>query len=132
MVKDMKKPAEPVGMRVYIWQSIAVDNLLADRGGFEPPIRFERIHAFQACAFNRSATCPFSLQPAILALTGQRQHTLNITGNCVDFEVDPLTDCEVLQGRDSNRMWNQINAELCSTRQILDAVDCQTDTIDRN
>ncbi len=31
---------------------------MADRGGFEPPIRYERIHAFQACAFNRSATCP--------------------------------------------------------------------------
>ena len=58
MVKDMKKPAEPVSMRVYIWQSIAVDNLLAGRGGFEPPIRYKRIHAFQACAFNRSATCP--------------------------------------------------------------------------
>src|SRR5690606_18936846 len=31
---------------------------MADRGGFEPPIRYERIHAFQACAFNHSATCP--------------------------------------------------------------------------
>src|SRR5690606_13300353 len=31
---------------------------LADRGGFEPPIRLSRIHAFQACAFNHSATCP--------------------------------------------------------------------------
>src|SRR5690606_40284616 len=31
---------------------------LADRGAFEPPIRYSRIHAFQACAFNHSATCP--------------------------------------------------------------------------
>src|SRR3546814_1549214 len=36
----------------------ALEELLADRGGFEPPIRYSRIHAFQACAFNRSATCP--------------------------------------------------------------------------
>ena len=56
---------------------MGLDNL-ADRGGFEPPIRYERIHAFQACAFNRSATCPFSLQPAILALTGKRQHSLSL------------------------------------------------------
>ena len=34
------------------------NGLVADRGGFEPPIRYERIHAFQACAFNHSATCP--------------------------------------------------------------------------
>lgn len=38
------------------WNQIEI--VLADRGGFEPPIRYERIHAFQACAFNRSATCP--------------------------------------------------------------------------
>ena len=63
---------------------------MADRGGFEPPIRFERIHAFQACAFNRSATCPFSLQPAILALTGKRQHPLDITRNRINLEIDPL------------------------------------------
>ena len=34
------------------------EEFLADRGGFEPPIRLSRIHAFQACAFNHSATCP--------------------------------------------------------------------------
>ena len=31
---------------------------LAERAGFEPAIRFNPIHAFQACAFNRSATSP--------------------------------------------------------------------------
>src|SRR5690606_17938770 len=36
----------------------ALENSVADRGGFEPPIRYSRIHAFQACAFNHSATCP--------------------------------------------------------------------------
>ena len=33
---------------------------MADEGGFEPPIRFWRIHTFQACAFNHSATRPYS------------------------------------------------------------------------
>ena len=28
--------------------------------GFEPSIRYERIHAFQACALNHSATPPFN------------------------------------------------------------------------
>ena len=31
---------------------------LAEREGFEPSIRFCRIHTFQACAFDRSATSP--------------------------------------------------------------------------
>ena len=32
--------------------------LNAERGGFEPPVRAKRTHAFQACAFDRSATSP--------------------------------------------------------------------------
>src|SRR6185369_10174313 len=35
---------------------------LAERVGFEPTIRC-RIHAFQACAFCRSATSPWSFPP---------------------------------------------------------------------
>ena len=31
---------------------------LAEREGFEPSIRGYRIHTFQACAFNHSATSP--------------------------------------------------------------------------
>tara|TARA_B100000767_G_C19769289_1_gene539143 strand:+ start:3582 stop:3827 length:246 start_codon:yes stop_codon:yes gene_type:complete len=31
--------------------------LNAERGGFEPPLRFRK-HAFQACAFSHSATSP--------------------------------------------------------------------------
>src|SRR4051812_35540386 len=31
---------------------------LAERGGFEPPIGYEPIHAFQACDFNHSSTSP--------------------------------------------------------------------------
>ena len=32
----------------------------AERGGFEPPIPFWGIHAFQACAFSHSAISPYS------------------------------------------------------------------------
>ena len=31
---------------------------VAERGGFEPPIPFWSIHAFQACALNHSAISP--------------------------------------------------------------------------
>jgi hypothetical protein len=48
---------------------------MADRGGFEPPIRYERIHAFQACAFNHSATCPIRL----MSTTHKRKHE-SLTG----------------------------------------------------
>src|SRR5690554_2290421 len=34
-------------------------NALAERKGFEPSIRFWRIHTFQACAFDHSATSLF-------------------------------------------------------------------------
>ena len=30
----------------------------AERGGFEPPKRFWRLHAFQACLFNHSSISP--------------------------------------------------------------------------
>src|SRR5690625_2794917 len=60
-IQTTKKPAMRLNMRVSILLSIVVDVSLADREGFEPSIRYERIHAFQACAFNHSATCPFCM-----------------------------------------------------------------------
>ncbi len=33
---------------------------MAERGGFEPPIR-RRIHEFQSCAFDHSATSPLNV-----------------------------------------------------------------------
>ena len=32
--------------------------LIAERGGFEPPKRFRRLHAFQACLFSHSSISP--------------------------------------------------------------------------
>ena len=85
----------------------SIIDLLADRGGFEPPIRYERIHAFQACAFNRSATCPkrvrqalttqglkfnrdwlikyFDLVSAVLRRSFVLQDALHVACNGVDF-----------------------------------------------
>jgi hypothetical protein len=40
------------------FQSFSVEKEVAVRQGFEPWIRGYRIHAFQACAFNHSATSP--------------------------------------------------------------------------
>ena len=33
----------------------------AERVGFEPTVRYERTHAFQACALSRSATSPINI-----------------------------------------------------------------------
>ena len=46
---------------------------LAERGGFEPPIGYEPIHAFQACDLNHSSTSPgfgfACAKPKIIAKT---------------------------------------------------------------
>src|SRR3569832_350668 len=39
---------------------------LAERGGFEPPIGYEPIHAFQACDLNHSSISPASCSAALL------------------------------------------------------------------
>ena len=39
--------------------------ILAERKGFEPSIRFWRIHTFQACAFDHSATSLLIIGPVI-------------------------------------------------------------------
>lgn len=39
---------------------LPVCRLIAERGGFEPPIRFWRIHAFQACLLSHSSISPLS------------------------------------------------------------------------
>ena len=39
-------------------------NQLAEREGFEPSIRYSRIHTFQACSFNHSDTSPEFAAPA--------------------------------------------------------------------
>ena len=45
---------------------------MAEREGFEPSMRF-RIHAFQACAFNRSATSPKFFADYLPSLASRRR-----------------------------------------------------------
>ena len=44
--------------RARITKSVSEIRKMADREGFEPSRRSYRLHAFQACAFDHSATCP--------------------------------------------------------------------------
>ena len=45
---------------------------MAERAGFEPAVRYERTHAFQACSISHSDTSPLGLQSIeICAGTGQ-------------------------------------------------------------
>ena len=46
LLRTKKRPAERIG------------GSFAERGGFEPPIRFWRIHAFQACLLSHSSISP--------------------------------------------------------------------------
>ena len=39
--------------------------VFAERGGFEPPIPFRGIHAFQACLYNHSSISPLGLKRAV-------------------------------------------------------------------
>ena len=41
-------------------KSFDLQDSVAERGGFEPPIRFWRIHAFQACLLSHSSISPLS------------------------------------------------------------------------
>ncbi len=57
---------------------------LAERGGFEPPIGYEPIHAFQACDLNHSSTSPEFVpdacdrtKPAIIAKLGHCRLSTN-------------------------------------------------------
>ncbi len=59
-------------------------NILAERGGFEPPIGYEPIHAFQACDLNHSSTSPEFVpdacdrtKPAIIAKLGHCRLSTN-------------------------------------------------------
>ena len=56
--------------------------VVAERGGFEPPIRFWRIHAFQACLFSHSSITPFAR--ALLAMRNCRCAT-NASAKIVKF-----------------------------------------------
>jgi hypothetical protein len=39
-----------------------INDLMAEKGGFEPPLGYYPKHAFQACDLNRSSTSPKGAQ----------------------------------------------------------------------
>jgi hypothetical protein len=53
---------------------------LAERGGFEPPIGYEPIHAFQACDLNHS-----SISPAFPTLSARGPNYSSVSGECKGF-----------------------------------------------
>ena len=48
----------------YAFRGFSLEDV-AVRSGFEPEIRYSRIHAFQACAFSHSAISPFIRERAL-------------------------------------------------------------------
>ncbi len=53
---NLKRRVQSLGLSLII-ESIK-EKIMAERGGFEPPKPLKGLHAFQACALNRSATSP--------------------------------------------------------------------------
>lgn len=45
---------------------------MAERGGFEPPVRQDRTTAFEAAAFNHSATSPQKESAVVAQLLGRK------------------------------------------------------------
>jgi hypothetical protein len=76
VTKDViKKPFITKGFNIN-----ALKHMLAEREGFEPSIRYKRIHTFQACSFSHSDTSPESI--AIL--------TAICKSNLIDVAQDSL------------------------------------------
>ena len=71
----------------------SMDFMVAERAGFEPAIRYSRIHTFQACAFSHSATSPGA---GIISPDLQKADCL--AEGCSGREVAPSSDIfEVVQ-----------------------------------
>ncbi len=49
-----------VEMAIFHKTASYIKTCFAERGGFEPPNRFRRLHAFQACLFSHSSIFPFA------------------------------------------------------------------------
>ena len=57
----VRKPACSAGLRQAPETRDKCRGRLAEQEGFEPSIRGYRIHTFQACAFDHSATAPHAM-----------------------------------------------------------------------
>jgi hypothetical protein len=65
---------------------MVIVNNLAESEGFEPSIRFWRIHTFQACAFDHSANSPLHhslMGLQILQINSNYQNLFAFTSICL-------------------------------------------------
>ncbi len=63
----------------------------AERGGFEPPNRFRRLHAFQACLFNHSSTFPW-----LTPLCHFRAAAICVCKGMIFFPLKPSVETKTL------------------------------------
>ena len=57
--RSLLKMFSLVEMAIFHKTASYIKTCFAERGGFEPPNRFRRLHAFQACLFSHSSTFPY-------------------------------------------------------------------------
>ena len=62
--KKSFEPHSACGERKPFRRKALNPTLPAERGGFEPPKRFRRLHAFQACLFSHSSISPWRFRGA--------------------------------------------------------------------
>ena len=64
-----------------------IKTCFAERGGFEPPNRFRRLHAFQACLFSHSSTFPlaFSWCKSNIFIFNSDEKTIKLCGYSVEM-----------------------------------------------
>ena len=87
-------------------------NMLAERGGFEPPSGYYPEHAFQACDLNHSSTSPrkrahFSkdsraVQRFLSALPSDKAYKRNVKSIRLNPKIDPYALNKWSGRRDSN------------------------------
>jgi hypothetical protein len=58
----MDEPHRRRATQAYYDYILIINDLMAEKGGFEPPLGYYPKHAFQACDLNRSSTSPKGAQ----------------------------------------------------------------------
>lgn len=71
-----------VEMAIFHKIASCIKTCFAERGGFEPPNRFRRLHAFQACLFSHSSIFPlvFSWCKSNIFIFNSDEKTIKLCG----------------------------------------------------
>ena len=99
------------------WQSTSYDIVTAERGGFEPPIRFWRIHAFQACLLSHSSISPYWV-------LGDRWWWFVLYANTHQL----ICECKDIQKKCKYQIFFKINAQMkyyIQNKQRLTQMMCE-------